>query len=47
MKRIPSALWWLLVEAALDQKGPSTGLRDILQMILERGEHPDMRTLPE
>ncbi|KKL87636.1 hypothetical protein LCGC14_1932740 [marine sediment metagenome] len=30
-----------LVEAALDQPNPSRELRDILQMVLEQGEHRD------
>lgn len=41
MKRIPISLARLLVEACLDQPSPTKDLRDILQMVLEQGEHKD------
>ncbi len=34
----------LLVEKCLDQRKPSKGLVEALQVVLDYGEHPDRRT---
>ena len=42
--RIPHSLVRLLVEKCLDQRKPSKGLVQALQVVLDYGDHPDRRT---